>query len=56
MIECPKSPKNLKLRAISALSTAAGVYVKILEVSEVEKRLTRIETLLAERNGHHVRS
>jgi hypothetical protein len=54
MIEHPRSPKYLKLRAISALSTAAGVYIKLLEVSDLEKRLTRIEALLAERNGHHV--
>ena len=34
---------EVKLRSISALATAAGVYMKIAEASEFESRLTALE-------------
>lgn len=34
------------LRAVSALSTAAGVYLKAAEVGELEERLTQIDAQL----------
>lgn len=42
--------ENTKLRAISAMSTAAGVYAKLTEVTEFEERLTALE----QRQGQRV--
>lgn len=52
MIESPDTPPDRKLRAIAALSTAAGVYAKLLELSDFDTRLAELERLV-ERNGHH---
>jgi ribulose bisphosphate carboxylase small subunit len=43
------------LRAVHALSQAAGHYVRLLEADDIEGRLKTVETLLqtaGKRNGH----
>jgi hypothetical protein len=35
--------KDTRMRAISALSTASGVYAKLTEASELEKRIQALE-------------
>jgi hypothetical protein len=39
----PETDPELKLKAISALATATGVYLKLSEASEFEARLTTLE-------------
>jgi hypothetical protein len=37
---------EMRLRGISALSTAAGIYAKLLETSDLEARMQAIEDRL----------
>jgi hypothetical protein len=53
MVEDPESPPERRLRAISALSTAAAVYARILYDHELEQRLAALEVADRERNGHY---
>jgi hypothetical protein len=48
----PTSEPEVKLKAASTLATAGAVYLRILEGSELEERITRLEAL-SQRNGHH---
>ncbi len=41
-----------RLRAVATLATAAGVYAKILEASELEGRLSALERRLAGVSPH----
>ena len=45
LVDDPESSPELKLRAVSALATAASVYAKLLELVEYEDRLRALETL-----------
>ena len=40
--------KDVRMRAISALSTAAGVYVKLTETQDFEKRMDEMQKELSE--------
>jgi hypothetical protein len=52
MVDDPEVSPELKLRAVSALATAASVYAKLLETTEVEERLMALEqAAAADRNG-----
>jgi hypothetical protein len=53
LIADPESPPELRLRAVSALSTAAAVYARILYDHELEQRLAALEAADHERNGHY---
>ena len=48
-----KSPTDdqTKLRAVSSLATAAGVYLQAIEVGELEKRLNRLEEKISVGGG-----
>lgn len=54
LVEDPESPPERRLRAVSALSTAAAVYAKILVDTDIDTRLAALEAAdrAAERNGH----
>jgi hypothetical protein len=43
---------ELTLRAVHAISQAAGQYARLLEVGEFEARLPQIEDNQQRRNGH----
>lgn len=43
--------EQMRLRAVSAMSTAAGVYAKLTEITEFEDRLTALEQRHAERRA-----
>lgn len=43
--------EQLRLRAISAMSTAAGVYAKLTEITEFEERLSALEERHTERRA-----
>jgi hypothetical protein len=47
----PHTEPDVKLKAASTLATAGAVYFRILEGSELQARLERLEAL-AQRNGH----
>lgn len=47
--------EQTRLRAVSALSTAAGVYAKLTEVSELEQRLVALEASV-EQAGQGIRA
>jgi hypothetical protein len=52
IVEDSKTPKVVRLRAISAVSTAGAVYAKLLEQSELEPRVEALEQALqSRRNG-----
>jgi hypothetical protein len=54
MVDDPETTPELRLRAVSALATAASVYAKILYDTEIEKRLAALEAAdHHERNGHY---
>jgi hypothetical protein len=54
IVESPETPDDRRLKAISCLSTAIGVYSNILQSHELERRLLALEEAAAsERNGYH---
>jgi hypothetical protein len=46
VITDPEAGADLKLKAASTLATAGGVYLRILEGSETETRVTEMERLI----------
>jgi hypothetical protein len=46
-IENDVVPREMHLRACSAMAANAGVYRQLLETSDLEKRLTALETRVA---------
>jgi hypothetical protein len=51
IVEDPDTPEDRRLKAISCLSTAIGVYSHVLYDHEIDRRLSALEA--AERNGAH---
>ena len=49
----PDCPDLVRIKAIHAVVTAAGVYHRVLEGTEIEARIRRLEAaVLSRRNGH----
>jgi hypothetical protein len=56
IVEAPETPDDRRLKAISCLSTAIGVYGNLLQGHELERRLLALEEADAAQvqgNGHH---
>jgi hypothetical protein len=56
IVEDPDTPEDRRLKAISCLSTAIGVYGNLLQSHELERRLLALEQADAaqvEGNGHY---
>jgi hypothetical protein len=53
IVEDPETPADRRLRAISCLSTAIGVYSNVLHSHDLEQRLAALEAGDRERNGHY---
>jgi hypothetical protein len=56
IVEAPDTPEDRRLKAISCLSTAIGVYGNLLQSHELERRLLALEQADAARvggNGHY---
>jgi hypothetical protein len=56
IVEDPDTPEDRRLKAISCLSTAIGVYGNLLQSHELERRLLALEqadTAQVEGNGHY---
>lgn len=49
-VEDPDTPAERRLKAISCLSTAIGVYGHLLSNGEIEQRLAAVEATLAQGN------
>jgi hypothetical protein len=47
----PNPPESLVLKVANSLAQLCGPYAKLLEVTDVEKRLTAIEARLGESHG-----
>jgi hypothetical protein len=43
IVEAPDTPEDRRLKAISCLSTACGVYANLLHAHDVESRLAALE-------------
>jgi hypothetical protein len=51
----PRASITMKLRAIHALTQVALAYQRIVQGTELEERIRRLEeAVLQRRNGHHV--
>ena len=49
----PRASTATKVRAIHALVQAGAAYHRLLQISEIEERIRRLEAaVLARRNGH----
>jgi hypothetical protein len=46
VISDPEAEADLKLKAASTLATAGGVYLRILEGSDTEDRVTQMEAVM----------